>query len=380
MNNLNFSLDFKFQMIFIIFVIFIYFNYKMNKLQKLITENFTDTIVSDQKLYQTDITAIRVLASIAASLNNGGLTTPGNLTVGTPTTRQSFIVNGDSKIEGDLTIARSIRFGKSHDGVSSTISDSLFDPNSLCIVGQGIDPNRKITMWGLTTLWGNSTFNGNSKVNGDLQVTSNLNVGGNLAVGTNLQVNNNLNVGGNLQLNDMYMKYMQAGTYYVKGHGRSMPLYYGWNFTCNEANDQMHRAASRLHLYEKISGTGGGVYVNELRWSEASDYNWVPLKLVLFPGYSARFYYKDTASTPDDLFTGPVVKDWHFIKPSAYLYNKGCVHIIYVTLARENISNFNDLTYNRLENYDSNWNVGTFPINRPNTVFWFQDWKRENWP
>jgi hypothetical protein len=149
MNNLNFSLDFKFQLMFIlILVIFIYFNYQINNIKNLLKENFVDTTGSDQKLYQTDITAIRVLASIAASLNNGGLTTPGNLTVGTPTTRQSFIVNGDSKINGDLFTGSKIIVGDSFDNISSTISDSIHVPNSLCIVGQGKKGEfRKINMW-----------------------------------------------------------------------------------------------------------------------------------------------------------------------------------------------------------------------------------------
>jgi hypothetical protein len=48
---------------------------------------------------------------------------------------------------GALNITSKLLIGKSSDGVSSTITDSLYDGNSLCIVGQGTGPNRKITMW-----------------------------------------------------------------------------------------------------------------------------------------------------------------------------------------------------------------------------------------
>ena len=157
----NFSIDFKFQMMFVlIFFIFIYFNYKMNNIQNLITENFADTSITDQKLYQTDITAIRVLASIAASLNNGGLITPGNLTVGTPTTNQTFTVNGNEVVTGNSTISG-----------NSTIKGNINANDS--------------------TITGNSTISGNSTIKGDSTITGNSTISGTTNINNHMYSNKN---------------------------------------------------------------------------------------------------------------------------------------------------------------------------------------------
>jgi hypothetical protein len=50
-------------------------------------------------------------------------------------------------MQGGITIPGQITVGNSTDGVSSSISDSKYDGNSLCIIGQGAGPNRKVTMW-----------------------------------------------------------------------------------------------------------------------------------------------------------------------------------------------------------------------------------------
>jgi hypothetical protein len=78
----------------------------------------SDVKAAVNSLYNADIEAIRNLSSIASKLIAGGITIPGQITV-----------------------------GNSKDNVSSSISDSKYDGNSLCIVGQGDAPNRKVTMW-----------------------------------------------------------------------------------------------------------------------------------------------------------------------------------------------------------------------------------------
>ena len=52
---------------------------------------------------------------------------------------------GDTSL-GNVNVNGTITIGTSADGVSSTISDSRYYSNSLCIVGQGILPNRSIYM------------------------------------------------------------------------------------------------------------------------------------------------------------------------------------------------------------------------------------------
>ena len=108
----------------------IYFTYQINLLKKetfAATPPITEEI---NRVYNADLDAVRNLSEIALKLTTGGLTVPGNLS-----------------ITGKTTIDNSLIMGKSGDGVSSSISDSKYDSNSLCIVGQGNSPNRKITMW-----------------------------------------------------------------------------------------------------------------------------------------------------------------------------------------------------------------------------------------
>jgi hypothetical protein len=110
-------------------------NFFYDKINKYLNINEGFDATSDVKaavnsLYNADIEAIRNLSSIASKLIAGGITIPGQITV-----------------------------GNSKDNVSSSISDSKYDGNSLCIVGQGDAPNRKVTMWD------------NVQINGKLSIT-----------------------------------------------------------------------------------------------------------------------------------------------------------------------------------------------------------------
>jgi len=129
----------KYDIYFIIFtILMLYVLYKIEFCNK---EKFQSTTSG----YQADVEAIRNLSSIATQLTtNNTLTMP-----------------------GALNVTSKLLFGKSADGVSSTITDSAFDANSLCIVGQGTGPNRKITMWDNVQINGNATINGNLSIPGN---------------------------------------------------------------------------------------------------------------------------------------------------------------------------------------------------------------------
>jgi len=158
--------------------------------------------------YQADIEAIRNLSSIATQLTTsnkltmpGALTVTNDLTVGGHTyigKDKNFILDGDNKwifhtpddgrkilylapwngkddwdwskqftidnngnvsSAGNISSAQGHKIGNSWDGVSSSITDSKYDTNSLCIVGQGTYPNRKVTMWDKVQIYGKLATN-----------------------------------------------------------------------------------------------------------------------------------------------------------------------------------------------------------------------------
>ena len=138
-------------------LIFLVLGYLLYK--DLTKEGFdtTDDIKTAVKtLYNADIQAIRNLSDIATKLVAGGLTVPGNLNVSGTLSSQYLNTPG-------------ITYGASKDGVSSTITDSKFEGNSLCIVGQDNPAGgRKINMWDHVEIKGNLTNLGYISTNNDL--------------------------------------------------------------------------------------------------------------------------------------------------------------------------------------------------------------------
>jgi hypothetical protein len=101
-------------------------------------ENFQSTTTG----YLADIEAIRNLSNIATQLTtNNTLTMP-----------------------GALNVTNKLLIGKSADGISSSISDSTYDTNSLSIVGQGTAPNRKVTLWDNVQINGNLSIPGKNVI------------------------------------------------------------------------------------------------------------------------------------------------------------------------------------------------------------------------
>ena len=74
---------------------------------------------------------------------------------------------------GNLSVAGAVKVGASHDNVSSTISDSKYDASSLCIVGQGIAPKRKVTLWDDVEIKGDLIVRGNILLESALDPTDN---------------------------------------------------------------------------------------------------------------------------------------------------------------------------------------------------------------
>jgi hypothetical protein len=134
-NYINISNNY---ILIILFIIICYSIYLTNKIRNINKENFdivlntSSTPATPQTVY-LDITAIKNLSNMITQLNEGNYTIPNNTTV-----------NGTFKITGPNS---SVIVGSSADGISSSISDSRFGANTLCIVGQGIGPNRNIKMW-----------------------------------------------------------------------------------------------------------------------------------------------------------------------------------------------------------------------------------------
>jgi len=213
-----------FDLIILVILMFIVnFFYDTIKKYFNVKEGFDAT--SDMKavvnqVYNADIEAIRNLSSIATKLMAGGITIPGQMVVGNShdnvsnsisdskydgnslcivgqgvgpnrkvTMWDNVQINGNLTNNGNITATSHI-IGKSHDGVSASITDSRYDGNSLCIVGQGVAPNRKITMWD------------NVQINGNLRV-------GSISIGDWTITNEQGDQGGSLRFTKSNGRYYQ---------------------------------------------------------------------------------------------------------------------------------------------------------------------------
>jgi len=168
-------------------------------------ENFQSTTTG----YLADIEAIRNLSNIATQL----------------TTNNTLIM------PGALNVTNKLLIGKSADGISSSISDSTYDTNSLSIVGQGTAPNRKVTLWDNVQINGNLSIPGKNVIDlgaGDTnrQVDSGkigyniwedaLNIVGKgnpsearrISLYDNVKINGNLNINGSVTNNNKGFMYL----------------------------------------------------------------------------------------------------------------------------------------------------------------------------
>jgi hypothetical protein len=127
----------------------------------------------------------------------GNLTINQNLSVLGVSDLQNLNVMGNTTIFGnsnlkDTIIKGNLIIGSSIDGTSSTISDSRFDPNTLCIVGQGVAPNRKTRLYDNVVVDRNLTVSGGIITNPSITPTV-LMIGGsyNLFIPSQIIVNKN---------------------------------------------------------------------------------------------------------------------------------------------------------------------------------------------
>ena len=135
------NFDFIFLFILVFIAIFIY---DLVKSIIISSEGFQNI----SQLYQADINSIRNLLGIVPSGTPDDILNIGsNVNISGATTMNNSIVTNRLAIGSDTLIKGKTTIGNSYDGTSSTITDSGYDTNSLCIIGQGIAPNRKITMW-----------------------------------------------------------------------------------------------------------------------------------------------------------------------------------------------------------------------------------------
>ena len=152
----------------VILFLFMIIFYKIYNLENKNNENFavTDDIkTAINQVYTADIEAIRNLSSIATKLTiSGGLVVPGKLQI-----------NDDITISGNLLAKKICVIGKSGDNISSTVSDSVHNANTMCIVGQdssGAGSARQIKMWD------------------NVKISNDLNVGNGLTVANGLTITN----------------------------------------------------------------------------------------------------------------------------------------------------------------------------------------------
>ena len=376
----------KYDIYFVILLCFIIYLY-LNKNKQ---EEFQSTASG----YQADIEAIRNLSSIATQLTtSNNLTMPGTLNVtNSLSANDNISVTNKTNEGGRIRILNSLKDGKKDhtndwsiwnmtggygnklsfwryngDGANAGPVMDLNDVGNVKVYGDlnttgstnikalntgggtNNNPGGKDAPWGTHFPYlgdGNNYIRGNTIING------NVNMGG------NFDLTGNLNMTGNLMLNTFYRKYMNAGIFQVKGHGRYTDLKYGWTIMWEDGN--AFNVSARLSLYEKISGRNGFVTVAGRDLRPGSDGNWHPHRLVVFPGYCVRFYYWDQPSTDNCKFNAGYY-DWVGGRFGAS--NNQCIHLIHVTLDSEGISNFDDLTCARLSDYG--WSTNRFPVRLP---------------
>jgi hypothetical protein len=188
----------------ILILFFLYFSWQINYLKN---EHFSASISDNiNKIYQADIQSIRNLSSIATSLQTGGVTVPGNLTISDNLTTKSLTtsdgnlnVNNDYTITSNTDLRITSALGKTlylnNDKTSGDVHFNAGSPNSNIIIDNGklVTPSLEISGAGgivgkgtsgsdrLVRIWDNLSVNNNLNVNtvntGSLNIA---NSGGNI--------------------------------------------------------------------------------------------------------------------------------------------------------------------------------------------------------
>jgi hypothetical protein len=342
-------------------IIYIYFN-KENKLK--IKEPFAvqdDIKAAINEVYQADVDAIRNLSALANKLQAGGLTAAGNLSV----TGELILTGANTWMLHTPDDGRkTLYFGKGTNGgidawpVNFEENGTINTTGNIIAAGR-IQSNEWLRVNGDRGILFES-FGGGWRMTDDTWIRSynGKNVYSDAEIRANrMSTEADLTVGGNFRLsNPLYRNHMVAGYFHIKFQGRSTPLYYGWNMLWQDGD--VRRIAARLMLYEFRSGRKGAVHNSKIDMRAHNDDNWRPRRLVVFPGYTARFYYYNQPSQEADKFPNAGDYDW---TNTRHKNNKGQnVHMINISLSEQGVFPRDDLTCQLLANYG--WDVGTFPI------------------
>jgi hypothetical protein len=187
--NQNFNLNNIFIIIICVnLLLTIYLLFKLNKTEHFATPDQLNTSI--KTIYQADIQAIRNLSDIALSLQKGGLTVPGNMSV-------TGVLSNNSMDFGYGDTAR--------EGSAGKIQYGTLDPTSLCIVGKGTAAgSRSIHMWD------------------------------NVIIDQNLTAKGALDIGKGINLNQSAMYFKTGNPYHgigyagtIKGGGVDGPILFG---------------------------------------------------------------------------------------------------------------------------------------------------------
>jgi len=248
MNN-----NFLMVIIIVNFILTIYVLYKINKMEQFTSAPTTQSLQDQIKaIYQADIQAIRNLSAIAASLQAGGLTVPGNLTN-----------------TGDFTAAKavncnSLNITNAGGQITGANGNSLVIPQNAII-------RKNLELAGAVV---NSPFNVNTAttINNNLNVTGSIQCG-NVSINSNgiyikkdgvlnayLDYNGNAQIKGTLSVNNCnpdVINLSNAGGSITGSNGNAIRmnsillLNQGGKMMTLAPNDDWHGAAST------ISATGG---------------------------------------------------------------------------------------------------------------------------
>jgi hypothetical protein len=156
-------------------------------------ENFDPSLVP--------VSSIVTLAKVAQKLVDGGgtLTSPGNLTLGTPSAVGNLIVTGTSTTSGNQTVGGTLGVTGTSTLTGNTTVGGTLGVTGASTVGGNTTVGGTLGVIGASTLTGNTTVGGTLGVTGASTLTGNTTIGGTLGVTGNTTIGGNL-TGGNISL------------------------------------------------------------------------------------------------------------------------------------------------------------------------------------
>ncbi|NBV07452.1 MAG: hypothetical protein EBS06_09520 [Proteobacteria bacterium] len=183
----------------------------------------------------------------------GNLTVPGGL-----------VINGDINVKGKSQLSSDVIIN----GKTTLANDTVINTN--------LQVNGSSTINGKTILGSETQINGPTLINADSSISG------------SLSLDKNINILGNLNLGKFQSRFMPGGFFYIRGYGRHVPLYYGWNVLWQD-----HLRTENLRTKIKWNGSTSQKYIHSSAISmvENTDSNWYPRFLAVMPGYVAAIYF-----------------------------------------------------------------------------------------